>query len=443
MRKKVKFCAAALILISPILPARISSAQALTVSATGTTPAICNQNVDNTSSVTAERLSGGDCLIEFKRAGTTIWTAPAISGQARVLVLGGGGGGGAHVGSGGGAGGLVDSSTATFTSGASVSITVGDGGVGGSLTGTGCSNPAAGGITGELRSGTGNYCNDSSNATRSSDGGFSRINGGGTFITALGGGGGGNWNYFYPHSGGSGAGNSHNTTTVGAGTTGQGFSGGAYVTTYGAGGGGGAGGAGGTGSNNQGGTGGTGLTITGLGNSRNLAGGGGGGTHDTSNGGNASFGGGAGSGSTAVKAASGSANTCGGGGGTGNTSAGRSYGGDGGSGIVLIRYTPFIAAAISAPSVSGNLYKGIATDLVVTVSGPGKVRFFQDGKKIANCLSIATTGSYPNYTATCRWKPTVSSRHSISAAFTSSDVSFESGSSVQVFFWVLKRTTTR
>lgn len=421
----------------------MSPASAAVVTATGTTPSICNQNVDNNSSVTAERLSGGDCLVEFKRVGTTIWTAPAISGQARVLVVAGGGGGGAHVGSGGGAGGLVDSSTASFTSGASVSISVGGGGTGGSLFSPGCANPAAAGITGELRTGSGNYCNDDSNATRATDGSLSRISGGGTLITALGGGGGGSWNYFYPNSGGSGAGNSHGNTTVGSGTTGQGSSGGAYVTTYGTGGGGGAGGAGGSGSNNRGGNGGAGLTISGLGNSRNLAGGGGGGTHDTSNGGSASFGGGAGSGSTATKAASGTANTGGGGGGSGNTSAGKSYGGDGGSGIVVIRYTPFIAAAISELSVSGSVYKGVPTNLNVSVSGPGKVRFFQDGKRIADCLAVATTGSYPNYSATCRWKPSLIGRHVLHAAFTSSNVSFESGNSPPTYFWVLKRITLR
>lgn len=442
MSKGLRVWAVAIILISSLLPYRISTAQALTVTATGTTPTICNQNVSNTESVTAERLSGGDCLIEFKRVGTTTWVAPAISGQARVLVLAGGGGGGAHVGSGGGAGGLVDSSTATFSSGASVSITVGAGGTGASLFAPGCANPSTG-ITGELRTGSGNYCNDDSNATRSTDGAISRISGGGTLITALGGGGGGSWNYFYPHSGGSGAGNSHGTTTVGSGTTGQGNNGGAFVASYGAGGGGGAGGTGGTGANNQGGNGGVGLTITGFGNSRSLAGGGGGGTHDTANGGTASHGGGTGSGSTAVKAASGTANSGGGGGGSGNTSAGKSYGGDGGSGIVLIRYTPFIAASVSVQSPTGDVVKGITTDLVVSVSGPGKVRFYHDGKKIPNCLAVATTGSYPNYSATCRWKPAVTNRHSISATFTSSNVAFASGNSQPVFLWVLKRTTTR
>lgn len=421
----------------------MSPASAAVVTATGTTPSICNQNVDNNSSVTAERLSGGDCLVEFKRVGTTIWTAPAISGQARVLVVAGGGGGGAHVGSGGGAGGLVDSSTASFTSGASVSISVGGGGTGGSLFSPGCANPAAAGITGELRTGSGNYCNDDSNATRATDGSLSRISGGGTLITALGGGGGGSWNYFYPNSGGSGAGNSHGNTTVGSGTTGQGSSGGAYVTTYGTGGGGGAGGAGGSGSNNRGGNGGAGLTISGLGNSRNLAGGGGGGTHDTSNGGSASFGGGAGSGSTATKAASGTANTGGGGGGSGNTSAGKSYGGDGGSGIVVIRYTPFEYTNLGAPSFTGVVYKGISTSLTVTVTGPGRVRFFENGKRITTCLSVATTGSYPNYTATCQWKPITISRRILTASFTPSTNSFSSATSASTELLVFKRTNSR
>lgn len=442
MRRGLKVWASALILITPILPPRISIAQALTVTATGTTPSICNQNVNNTDSVTAVRLSGGDCVIEFKRVGSTIWTAPSISGQARVLVLAGGGGGGAHVGSGGGAGGLIESSTATFTSSSSVTITVGGGGAGASLFGTGCSNPASG-ITGELITNASAYCNYSSSATRSSDGGISSISGGGTNISALGGGGGGSWNYFYPHNGGSGGGNSHSSTSAGTGALNQGFSGGAYSGNYGTGGGGGAGGTGGTGSANQGGAGGAGLTITTFGSNRDLAGGGGGGTHDSGSGGTATHGGGNGSAATSTKAANGAANTGGGGGGTGRSNAYASYGGDGGSGLVLIRYTPFVAASVSLPSVSGNIYKGIATDILVTTSGPGVVRFFQDNKKIPGCLAIQTSGTYPTYSATCRWKPNVTSRHSITATYTSSDVAFASGSSGASFFWVVKRSTTR
>lgn len=100
-------------------------------------------------------------------------------------------------------------------------------------------------------------------------------------------------------------------------------------------------------------------------------------------------------------------------------------------------------SSTSAPSVSGNVYKGIVISLTVTVNAPGKVRFFMDGKRIANCLAISTSGNYPNYTASCSWKPTVTARHSVTATLTPSDNTFSASTSQVGTFWVLKRTTLR
>ena len=47
-------------LLSPTL---LSSAKAATVTATGTNPTVCNQEVGNATNVVAYRLSGGDCVI--------------------------------------------------------------------------------------------------------------------------------------------------------------------------------------------------------------------------------------------------------------------------------------------------------------------------------------------------------------------------------------------
>lgn len=416
--------------------------QAAVVSATGTNPFVCDQTVSDATNVSVTRIAGGDCVIEFKNVGTTNWTAPRISGNARVLVLGGGGGGGAHVGGGGGAGGLIESATATFTLNATVAITVGGGGAGASLFTTGCSNPSTG-ITGELIISATLFCNYSSSATRSQDGGPSSIVGGGTAITASGGGGGGSWNYFYAHTGGSGGGNSNSGTSFGSGIPGQGNNGGGYSGTYGTGGGGGAGGAGSTGATNAGGNGGAGLTITTFGSTRNLAGGGGGGTHDSGTGGTATHGGGAGAAATSTKAGNGTANTGGGGGGTGRSNAYQSFGGDGGSGLVLIRYTPLINGTVSLPTVAGNVNKGVVVNLSVTPAGPGTVRFFQNGKKIANCLAVVVTGSAPNFTATCPWKPTVSGRQSITAQYTSTDSAISNALSSVATYLVQNRTTKR
>lgn len=101
------------------------------------------------------------------------------------------------------------------------------------------------------------------------------------------------------------------------------------------------------------------------------------------------------------------------------------------------------SSTIGAPTISGTAYKGVAISLTVTVNAPGKARFFMDGKRIANCLAVLTTGTYPNYTATCSWKPTVTARHSVSAIFTPSDSTFSASTSSVATFWVLKRTTLR
>ena len=97
----------------------------------------------------------------------------------------------------------------------------------------------------------------------------------------------------------------------------------------------------------------------------------------------------------------------------------------------------------STPSVVGLVYKGIVTTVTVTVNAPGSVRFFFAGKKIPGCLARPTTGSYPNYTATCQWKPPVTAQQTLTAELTPSDSSFSRSTSAVGTFWVLKRSTRR
>lgn len=97
----------------------------------------------------------------------------------------------------------------------------------------------------------------------------------------------------------------------------------------------------------------------------------------------------------------------------------------------------------SAPVVIGDVYKGIVTTITVTVNAPGSVRFLLKGKKIPGCLSRPTSGNYPNFTATCQWKPPVTALQTLTAEFISSDSSFARSTSAPSSFWVLKRTTRR
>ena len=101
------------------------------------------------------------------------------------------------------------------------------------------------------------------------------------------------------------------------------------------------------------------------------------------------------------------------------------------------------SGSASAPSISGTPYKGVSISTAVTVNAPGKVRFFLNGKRIANCLAVSTSGSGSTYTATCNWRPTFTGRQSVTATFTPTSNTFSAVTSPPLSTWVLKRTTKR
>jgi len=101
------------------------------------------------------------------------------------------------------------------------------------------------------------------------------------------------------------------------------------------------------------------------------------------------------------------------------------------------------SASINAPTVSGSINKGISATITVTLNTDGKVRFFVGGKRISNCLARSTTGSYPNFTATCSWKPPVMGSQSLTARVTPSDNSFSATTSPSTAVLVTKRTNSR
>lgn len=573
------------------------SAEAATnITATGTNPRICDQTVADTTGVTAYRLAGGDCVVEFKNSGTTSWTSPALISSVQILVVAGGGGGGSrHAGAGGG-GGLLYVTNYGATANTTYSLTVGAGGAGaagvtvsgggraglpsnfggssgaGSLVAHGGAGGAGGGNA------AGDLNNDGSNTSR-----LTRGNGGGTNAST------GALGSINPGS--------INGTLVNAGTTTPSINGvTATANAYGnlgavgrgdgncksasgtytgwcGGGGGGASAAGASPTQPGGGTnvwiagkGGDGQSISITGSSVTYAGGGGGAagsdatftTNALCKSGSPSVGpggaGGGGAGGQCVDAAtSGTANTGGGGGGgglgyiSGDPNNQQGPGGAGGSGIVIIRYTPDSVAptissgatvsvaeniatstnattiilsesstitltsttdgslfsiivvdtvtarirfqaspdfegptdvgannvynivitavdiagnsanlsvtitvtnvnessALSAPSINATIYKGVKETITVTVNVAGKVRFLVGGKRIANCLSRSTSGSYPNYTATCLWSPTVSGRQVLTATVTPSDNTFSSGTSTATTVFIQKRSTRR
>ena len=257
-----------------------------------------------------------------------------------LVIAGGGGGGSRYTGGGGGAGGYR-TSTQSIVIGTAITVTVGDGGAGGT-------NPSAG-----------------------VQGSTSSISGSGlTTITSAGGGGGAAHFTNYPAtSGGSGGGGAKQVNSGGSGNTpstspSQGNNGGDNIgdNDHG-GGGGGASAVGGNGSGANGGVGGAGTASSITGSSVTRAGGGGGGG-DTSGGAGGAGGGGAGSTSDGT---AGTANT-GGGGGGGERDGGMS-GGAGGKGVVILSMPDanYTGTTTGSPTVA----TGVSGKTVLTFNGSG------------------------------------------------------------------------
>jgi uncharacterized repeat protein (TIGR02543 family) len=332
-------------------------------SATSAPGGSCAQTVSNATNVTVTRL-GNDCIISFRRVGTTSWTVPSGVTGATVLVVAGGGGGGSDNGGGGGGGG-VRYETLSVSATPSISVVVGEGG-------------AASGVA---------------NNNLQTNGGNSSFGN----LSALGGGQGGNGESGAraATSGGSGGGGhgerGATTTSAGAaGTVGQGHKGGdgyrsTQITSAGdGGGGGGAGEPGKDGGTEKPGDGGNGRLIAITGGSFYYGSGGGGGRHRTSTSdqrsgsGGSSEGGGAGGGMGNTTAGNGEDGFGGGGGGSAITSL---SGGRGGSGVVIVRYTLRTQSTLGFVSPTpSSLVRGATGSLSVTGgSGSGALSYSVSG----------------------------------------------------------------
>lgn len=101
------------------------------------------------------------------------------------------------------------------------------------------------------------------------------------------------------------------------------------------------------------------------------------------------------------------------------------------------------AATLGTPSIAGGINKGNSSTISVSVNAPGFVRFFIGGKRIPGCLKVATTGTSPNFTASCTWKPSIQGTRTFSASFTPSDSTFLAATSTPSVFMISKRTSTR
>ena len=127
-----------MVLFSSLLSGTFATnAQAITfnVTATGTNPSVCNQIAGTAASVSAVRLSGGDCVVTI--TGNTSWQIPYSSSNFQFLIVGGGAAGQIDGGGGGGGGGSLYLSSISLTTGVTANIEIGAGGNADSYTGGG------------------------------------------------------------------------------------------------------------------------------------------------------------------------------------------------------------------------------------------------------------------------------------------------------------------
>ncbi len=101
------------------------------------------------------------------------------------------------------------------------------------------------------------------------------------------------------------------------------------------------------------------------------------------------------------------------------------------------------SASINAPTVSGVVFKGVIETITVTINVAGKVRFFVGGKRISTCKDRTTSGTYPNNSATCSWRPAVTGRQILTATLTPTDNTFSASTSAPTTVQVVRRGTTR
>lgn len=100
-------------------------------------------------------------------------------------------------------------------------------------------------------------------------------------------------------------------------------------------------------------------------------------------------------------------------------------------------------STISAGTLSGTPYKGVLVTISAETNVAGRANFLINGKRIPNCQSRPTSGSYPNFSVTCNWKPALNNFQNLQIEFNPSDTTFSSVRSPESRIFVSKRSTRR
>lgn len=114
-----------------------------------------------------------------------------------------------------------------------------------------------------------------------------------------------------------------------------------------------------------------------------------------------------------------------------------------GTASLVVTIVPGLVARISNLSYSNNPIKGVVTALTISLNVTGKVTFLINNKRIPGCLKSSSSGSTPNITATCNWKPAVTGRNVVSVQAVPNDNTYASSTLTSPFVYVLNRTTRR
>jgi hypothetical protein len=114
-----------------------------------------------------------------------------------------------------------------------------------------------------------------------------------------------------------------------------------------------------------------------------------------------------------------------------------------GTASAAVSVTPGLVARLTNLTLSNAPAKGLTTTISVTLNVSGKVTYLVDGKRIAGCLKLNSSGASPNISSSCTWKPTVMGRHFITVQHVPTDNSYANGSLTSTAIQVVKRNTTR
>lgn len=93
--------------------------------------------------------------------------------------------------------------------------------------------------------------------------------------------------------------------------------------------------------------------------------------------------------------------------------------------------------------VSNTPTKRVATALTVSLNVAGKATFLVNGKRIAGCIKISSSGVSPNIIAVCSWKPSVLGVNVITVQHVPTNNSYANGSLQSGPLLVVPRTTKR